>query len=972
MYIAPKLATKNVIVMNCSDEYIHYLNVCLKSIQINSKKNKLYDLVILEKNITEENKNFILKEYNCKNFSVRFVNSNDLLNFSNLKQMMSFYSTESYLKLIVAEIFRQYKKVLYIDIDIIVKMDIATIFDIEMKNNPIAMTRDYAINYVIQYENPIDLPKYFKEELHLKNFFNYGSAGLILFDIEKIKDEDTKKLLDLAYKRPYVLQEQDILNIYFENKITYLPYRYLVNIADNIQLDKLQWINTECKEDFQETKTINAKILHFSGERKPWFNDLQDRNVKYWWKYAKETNSYDFLLDNFSKHRYITNRDNNMSIQKNLYLFIIWEKARHLENEILKRMNKEFKILKKFAIKWDEDKFHDNIYSFGGGCLVNSNFHEEHKGKGEFLMVLIEDGNENLEVRLTAQDKMLVNKNVFDFKYKTRAELLNNMCSLHASNNIKETRHDFALLTGQSLEDFINNNKLDGETIYLKQNLPCVDGWRNLSHIFYILNETVNYAVLRNFEGLPNEVIVDEHTDIDILVEDMQNFISVLEGSKLRDDIFKIRVYADIKGTEALFHCKYIGDDYYDKKWQRKILENRILNQNNIYVPDEQEYFYSLLYHALYQKTYVSNTYIPIFNELMPKLGLEVNTNIEHLKHIMEKYLVENNYKIAQPYENLDPKLQVPDTLLGRNNIDNASIIDEEDEYYIVKGRHGVSIFNKKLAGIDSLTATRFMLFNEENRFEPFVNWSYRLYKINAHELKNYRKYIDKNTLFITFRKRFGHISIQKCISKKNKKIIIKRFIELISMKRYKIQFLWMYPNEKREYTKGITITDILKSMKDIKEQEKVLDIFIGKVFEKFSINDFNFLNGKAFDMTTDNCLYEDNGNWKFFDFEYEYIKPMPKSYALYRIIENSGINTDKYELYKKYFNKLQIPEQYYYYQDIDKQIFNSVCCPPKNSKLFKFLCNLIPIKSIRRKYRNKYKGLNYHYFKRIFGKENV
>jgi len=972
MYKAVKSKNKNVIVMNCSDEYIHYLNVCLKSIQINSSKDKFYDIVIFEKNIKKINKNFILKEYNSKNFSIRFINSNHLLNFTKLKQMLSFYSTESYLKLIVAEIFKQYKKVLYIDIDIIVEMDIATIFDFDMQNNPIAMTRDYALNYVIQYENTIDLPKYLKKELNLNNFFNYGSAGLILFDIEKIKDEDTKKLLDLAYKRPYVLQEQDILNIYYENKISYLPYNYLVNIASNINLDALNWENAEYKKDYSRAKKINNKILHFSGKIKPWFIDLQDSYTECWWKYAKETKSYDFLMENCSKHRYIMNRDNGMNIQKNLYLFIIWEKARHLENEILKRMSKQFKILKKFAIQWDEDKFHDNIYSFGGGCLVNSNFHEHHKGKGEFLMVLVEDENENLEERHTAQDKMLVNKNVFDFKYITRAELLNNMCSLHVSNNIRETRHDFALLTGQSLEDFIQNNELDGETVYLKQNLPCIDGWRNLEHIFYILNETVDYAVLRNFEGLPNEVVVDEHTDIDILVDDMQNFISVLEGAKLRDNIFKIRVYADIQGVEALFHCKYIGDDYYDKKWQREILKTRIKNDKGIFIPNNKEYFYSLLYHALYQKTYVSNTYKPIFEELMSKLDIKPDTSVENLKKIMEKYLVDNNYKITQPYENLDPDLQVSDTLLGRFNIDKPEIIDEENEYYIVRGRHGISIFNKKLAGIDARTATRFMLFNEENRFEPFVNWSYKLYKINDPELKNYRKYINNNTLFISFRKRFGHISIQKCICCKRKKFIIKRFIEPISKKRYKTQFLWIYPNEKRKYTNGKTITDILKSMNDIKEQEKVLDIFIGKVFDTFATKDINFLNGTAFDMTTDNCLYENNGNWKFFDFEYEYIKPMPKSYALFRIIENCGINTDKFELYKKYCLKLQLPEQYQYYKDIDKQVFNSVCCSPRNSKICKFLCNLIPIKSIRKKFRDKYKGLNYHYFKRIFGEQNI
>lgn len=942
------------LVVNCSNEFVPYMDVCLQSVLNNSKEINNYDIIVLESTISETNKNYLTLKYTKKNFKIRFFNPLSVLQLNKIADTVVNYSKESFYKIIVPKLFSKYKKIIYADVDIVFNCDISEIQNIDLQGSPIAATRDFALSHVAKYDKDNRLRDYLKNTIQIKNLFDYFAAGLIVFNIENFTENDVENMLTMAYNFQFWLQEQDVFNKYFNERIYELPYKYCINTAYINKFNKEFFEDDNDYENYKDA-AANPKVIHYSGEKKPWHRILDDRYEKMWWTIANTTKFYEqFIFD--------------LKIQGK-YLVIIWEKARHLEDEILNRMSQQFKILKKFAIQWDENKFHDNIYSFGGGCLVNSNFHEHHKGKGEFLMVLVEDENEKLEYRQTAQDKMIVNKNVFDFKYGIRAELLNNMCSLHVSNNIKETRHDFALLTGQSLLDFIDNNVLDGETVYLKQNLPCVDGWKDLKHIFYILNETVDYAVLRNFAGLPDEVIVDEHTDIDILVDDMQNFISVMEGAKLRDNIFKIRVYANIQGAKALFHCKYIGDDYYDRKWQKQILQNRIQNEKKIYIPNDAEYFYSLLYHALYQKTYVSNTYLPIFKDLMQKLNLGQDITIENLKRIIEQYLISNNYKITQPYENLDPDLHVSDTLLGRANIAQSNMIDNENDYYIVRGKHGISIFNKKLVGIDSKTATRFILFNEENRFEPFVNWSYKLYKIDAPELKKYRKYIKQGTLFVTFRKRFGHVAMTACEEKNGKRMIEKKWLNY-PFARYRTKTLKINTKEKREYIIGKTVTDILKTLKE-SETEKILDKFIGLVFDKFKTRNFHLLSPKSIDMTTDNCLIDEKGQFKFIDFEYESRKPVEKSFLLYRIIKYCSPYIDHKKYYDLYCKKLLVENKYYYWENIENNLFYGINSTKRNYFMRLLIC-FIPQKERRRKFRSKYGILNYHLLKNIFGKENI
>ena len=78
---------------------------------------------------------------------------------------------------------------------------------------------------------------------------------------------------------------------------------------------------------------------------------------------------------------------NNISVNKELHLFIIWAKGRYKEKEIVSSINKEFQIVEKYLVNWDKNLFGKNLTSFYGANLPPNSKKEKHCGSGEFLLL---------------------------------------------------------------------------------------------------------------------------------------------------------------------------------------------------------------------------------------------------------------------------------------------------------------------------------------------------------------------------------------------------------------------------------------------------------------------------------------------------------------------------------------------------------------------------------------------------------
>lgn len=335
-----------------------------------------------------------------------------------------------------------------------------------------------------------------------------------------------------------------------------------------------------------------------------------------------------------------------------LNLFIIWEKAYYLKDKILNDINNKFQILKVYEIEWDKEKYSENLSRFYGEKLPKNSHKEKHCGTGPFTLVIVNDTKPLYKTRMTSRGEEIVNINMFDAKQLYR-EWTGGGHKIHSTNSLEETNHDITLLFGKNADDFIKENKdpWNGIVERKKMNLIGSEGWKDINEVFYVLNSTCNYVVLRNFEDFPEAIELEEHQDIDILADNYVN-ISYILNAKMKSKL-KYRVINTVKinGHEVDFDFRYVGDNYYDEKWENSILSNRVLNKDLFYSPNEKDYFYSLLYHGLVHKIDVAEDYKIRLEGLAKNIGEKDFSIYNKPELILYNYLQRNGYRIVEPFD---------------------------------------------------------------------------------------------------------------------------------------------------------------------------------------------------------------------------------------------------------------------------------------------------------------------------------
>lgn len=332
-----------------------------------------------------------------------------------------------------------------------------------------------------------------------------------------------------------------------------------------------------------------------------------------------------------------------------IHLFILWENALYKKQEILKDMQESFDILGMYNITWSKEKFSENLSRFYGTNLPKGCGKEEHCGNGTFLLVVVRCNNPKYEDRDTSKGIQRVNTSMFDKKTYYR-ELTGGGHRVHATNSEIETNHDLTLLLGKSIKDFVKeNNSWDGNEINLQKDLFGANGWSDAKEMFYALNNCINYALLRNYETLPEEIYVNEHNDIDIICDSFENAAYVLNAKKVFNEEYRVHYKTVVGQGFANFDLRYIGDDYYFKQLEEDLLKTKIYNEKGFYTISNDYYFYTLLYHALLHK--------PSFSEDYKNRLSKMNKEFENLENeqqyleMLQKWLMQNEYIVTKPID---------------------------------------------------------------------------------------------------------------------------------------------------------------------------------------------------------------------------------------------------------------------------------------------------------------------------------
>ena len=138
----------------------------------------------------------------------------------------------------------------------------------------------------------------------------------------------------------------------------------------------------------------------------------------------------------------------------------------------------------------------------------------------------------------------------------------------------------------------------------------------DLGKVFQNLNDAgISYVVLRNWQELPEQYIVGDHSDIDLLVDDqdVERFIEITRAAKMDADPmrprFRIPIGKRKLGREHVcVDLRRISDGYYPQAFAERILENRV-SEKCFYVPNPEDHYDSLLYHAVFHKGEMRDDY---------------------------------------------------------------------------------------------------------------------------------------------------------------------------------------------------------------------------------------------------------------------------------------------------------------------------------------------------------------------------
>jgi len=127
------------------------------------------------------------------------------------------------------------------------------------------------------------------------------------------------------------------------------------------------------------------------------------------------------------------------------------------------------------------------------------------------------------------------------------------------------------------------------------------------------------YVVLRNWEGLPYDVVVGEHSDLDLLVYDFEHFKEIFPQAKPEHPYPRVRMKIPIGDSYIYLDVRHVGDDYYPEDFERSILSTREYNQLGFYTPDPLHHRIALAYHAIHHKNFISPEYKRWLGDVKPE-----------------------------------------------------------------------------------------------------------------------------------------------------------------------------------------------------------------------------------------------------------------------------------------------------------------------------------------------------------------
>lgn len=250
---------------SCDDSYIPFLGVALASLKENRDVSRHYCIRILHTGLQQDYMDTVTDNFAGPDFSVAFLDiTGEVTNFSRRLHTRDYYSKSTYYRLFIPEMFPELDKALYLDSDLVVRGNIAELYDTPLGDNLVGAVPDGFVSTVEQ------LRRYVCRRLDLDSAEQYFNAGVLLMNLKAMRafrfQEVFLELLEAVTFQ--VAQDQDYLNAICRGRVTYLSDTW--NAMPN------------------GAPVREPKLVHYNVDCKPWRRDGV-RYAAYFWNYANRS-----------------------------------------------------------------------------------------------------------------------------------------------------------------------------------------------------------------------------------------------------------------------------------------------------------------------------------------------------------------------------------------------------------------------------------------------------------------------------------------------------------------------------------------------------------------------------------------------------------------------------------------------------------------------------------------------------------
>ena len=254
------------------DRYVPFLDVAVSSLIQNASKDYRYRIIVLNTGILQENIDLV-KRNECEGFAIDFVDiTEEVRGIQSRFKNVYHFSVVTYYRLFIASMFPQYKKIVYLDCDLVVLGDISELYHTDLQGNIFAAGPEMFVQSTPEF-------RYYAEKALGVDPSGYVNAGVLVVDLEQFRRHKIEeKFIELITRYDFDLLDPDqaYLNYLCDGKILTLP-------------------NGWNKEPMPIPCEGELNIVHYALYKKPWqYGDVM--YGEYFWTYAEKSPYYEEIL----------------------------------------------------------------------------------------------------------------------------------------------------------------------------------------------------------------------------------------------------------------------------------------------------------------------------------------------------------------------------------------------------------------------------------------------------------------------------------------------------------------------------------------------------------------------------------------------------------------------------------------------------------------------------------------------------